>query len=101
MGSQQAPPNWQSEALNLVDIALALQRENAKEEQALWDQGLRFDWQQQPMTQDLAQHLLDNIQQESIKLQINTQSPPPILHIIDQEFAELRTSNQSLPPIVT
>ena len=101
MVSQQAPPNWPSEALNLVDTALDLQEKFAKEEQEIYDQGLRFDWQQQPMTPDLAQHLLGNLQQKAIELQISAQKPPPILHIIDQAFDELRTSNQSPPPIVT
>ena len=101
MGSHQAPPNWQAESVDLANIALDLQLEIEEERQAIYDQGLLFDWQQQPMTPELNQHLMDNLNQQRIKAYHNARKPLPILHIISQAFDELRTSKQSPPPIVT
>ena len=101
MGSHQAPLNWKAESVDLANIALDLQLVIQEERQAIYDQGLLFDWQQQPMTSELYQQQMEVIDQQRIKAFYDARKPIPILPIIRRAFDELRTSKQNPPPIVT
>ena len=88
MGSYQAPPNWQPESVDLVNTALNIQDRQDLERLEIYDQGLLFDWQQQPMTSELYQEEMEVIMQEHITNYHNARQPNPILPIITRTFAE-------------